>query len=338
MPALPALLAARPLLYRGGMRNRRVTVLGASGFIGRYVVRRLAAEGAVIAAVSRHARDAGYLKPMGDVGQIALIEADLRDDRALAAVTQHADIVINLIGILFERGRQKFSALHAELPGRLAAQARAAGVKQIVHLSALGADPAAPAAYARTKAAGEAALRAGFPQATVLRPSIVFGPEDAFFNLFAALARYAPALPLIGGGMTRFQPVYVGDVADAVMAALARPDAAGKTFELAGPRTFTFKELMQLMLREIDRSCWLVSIPFGLASLEAWFLEWLPVPLLTRDQVRMLMRDNVAASGAAGLGDLGITPTSLELILPTYLDRYRRGGRKAPLKTTIQAP
>ena len=320
------------------MRDRRVTVLGASGFIGRYVVKRLAAEGAVITAVSRHASDAGYLKPMGDVGQIALIEADVRDDRALAAVTAHADVVINLVGILFERGRQRFAALHAELPGRLANLARAAGVKQLVHLSALGADAAAPALYARTKSAGEAALRAGYPQATILRPSIVFGPEDAFFNLFAALARYSPVLPLIGGGMTRFQPVYVGDVADAVLAVLARPDAAGKTFELAGPRTFTFKELMQLMLREIGRPRWLVSVPFALASFEAWFFEWLPVPLLTRDQVRMLMRDNVAAGGAAGLGDLGITPTALELVLPTYLDRFRRGGRKIPLRTTIQAP
>jgi NADH dehydrogenase len=309
------------------MSYRRVTVLGASGFIGRYVVKRLAAQGALVCAVSRHASDARFLRPMGDVGQIAPIDADLRDDAALAAVIAGAEIVVNAVGILYERGAQRFDTLHHQLPRRIAVEARAAEVKQVVHISAIGADPQSTSTYARSKAAGEAALRAELPAAIVLRPSIVFGPEDSFFNRFAALARIAPALPLIGGGRTRFQPVYVGDVADAVLAALARPDAEGGVFELGGPEALSFKELMQLMLRTLRRRRLLVPVPFGLASLKAAFLEYLPTPPLTRDQVRMLHQDNVAAPGMPGLAELGITPTALELILPTYLDKYRRGGR-----------
>jgi uncharacterized protein YbjT (DUF2867 family) len=309
------------------MAYRRVTVLGASGFVGRYVVKRLAAQGALVCAVCRHASDAGFLKPMGDVGQIAPIDADLRDDQALAAVIAGADAVVNAVGILYERGAQSFDALHHLLPRRIAVEARAAEVKHLVHLSAIGADPQSPAAYARSKAAGEAALRREFPAAVVLRPSIVFGPEDSFFNRFAAIARIAPALPLIGGGNTRFQPVYVGDVADAIVAALTRPDAPGRVYELGGPEVLSFRELMQLLLREVRRKRLLVPIPFGLAMVKAAFLEWLPVPPLTRDQVRLLRRDNVASPGMPGLAELGITPTALELILPTYLDRYRRGGR-----------
>ncbi len=313
------------------MAYRRVTVLGASGFIGRYVVKRLAADGDVIAAVSRNASDAGFLKPMGDVGQIALIDADLNDERALAAVVAGADIVVNAVGILYERGVSTFASLHHRLPERLGLAARAAGVKQIVHFSAIGADAQSPSAYARSKAAGEAALRAGFPGAVVLRPSIVFGPEDAFFNRFGAMARVLPALPLIGGGATRFQPVYVGDVADAAMAVLARPDDSLRRFDLAGPVVLTFRELMELMLKTIGRKRLLVPIPFVLATIEAAFLEHLPDPPLTRDQVRMLRRDNVPTPGIPGLAELGITPTALELILPTYLDRFRRAGRNPQL-------
>jgi len=309
------------------MSYRRVTVLGASGFIGRYVVKRLAAQGALICAVCRHASDARYLRPMGDVGQIAPIDANVCDDQALAAVIAGADAVVNAVGILYERGAQRFDALHHQLPRRIAIEARAAEVKHLVHVSAIGADPQSPSAYGRSKAAGEAALRVEFPAAVVLRPSIVFGPEDMFFNRFAALARIAPALPLIGGGKTRFQPVYVGDVADAAVAALARPDAQGRVFELGGPEVLSFKELMRLLLRALHRRRLLVPVPFGLAMVKAAFLEWLPTPPLTRDQVRMLERDNVAAPDIPGLADLGIAPTALELMLPTYLDKYRRGGR-----------
>jgi|SRR5579862_6747921 len=309
------------------MMARRVTIVGASGFIGRYVVKRLAAEGAVICAMSRHARDAGFLRPMGDVGQVATFDADINDERALAAVIAGSDVVINSVGILSERGKQTFEALHHQGPARLARLAKAAGVRHFVHISSISADSTAPAAYARTKAAGEAAIRAAFADAVILRPALVFGPEDSFFNRFAAMARYLPALPLIGGGHTKFQPVYVGDVAAAVAAVLSRADASGKTYELAGPAVFDLRQLFALMLHVIGRNRLLISVPFGLASFEAFFLELLPKPLLTRDQVRLLKHDAVAKAGAPGLAELGIAPESLELVLPTYLDRYRRAGR-----------
>ncbi len=309
------------------MIPRRITIVGASGFIGRYVVKQLAAEGATIAACSRHARDAGFLRPMGDVGQVATFDADIADESTLAAVIAGSDAVINAVGILYERGKQNFAAVHHRGPARLAALAKAAGVRQFVHISSISADPAGPSAYARSKAAGEDAVRAAFADAVILRPSLVFGPEDSFFNRFAAMARYVPALPLIGGGRSKFQPVYVGDVAAAVAAVLARGDAAGRTYELAGPVAFELKQLFALMLHVIGRRRLLLPIPFELASFEAFFLEFLPKPPLTRDQVRLLKRDAVARPGALGLAELGITPQVLELALPSYLDRYRRADR-----------
>jgi uncharacterized protein YbjT (DUF2867 family) len=312
------------------MTPRQIAIFGASGFIGRYVVRDLARDGAVIAACCRHASSAGFLRPMGDVGQISPLSADLGDERALAAVVAGADAVVNLVGILYERGKQRFDLVHHRGPARLAAVAKSAGVKRLVHVSALAADPKSSSAYARSKAEGEAAVRAAFPSAIILRPSLVFGPEDNFFNRFAALARFAPALPLIGGGATKFQPVYVGNVAAAISAALARDDTDGKTYELAGPAVFSMRQLFELMLHIIGRKRALISIPFGLASLQACFLEFLPQPLLTRDQVRMLRHDTVATQGAPGLAELGVTPTALELVLPTYLERFRRQGRLRP--------
>ncbi|HEX3973481.1 MAG TPA: complex I NDUFA9 subunit family protein [Stellaceae bacterium] len=312
------------------MTSRRIAVFGASGFVGRYVVRDLARDGAVIAACARHAASAGFLRPMGDVGQIAPFSADLRDERALAAVVAGCDAVVNLVGILYESGKQRFDLAHHRGAGQLATLAKSAGVKRFVQISALSADPNSSASYARSKAAGEAAVRAAFPSATILRPSLVFGPEDNFFNRFAAMARVSPVLPLIGGGATKFQPVYVGDVAAAVSAALSRDDAEGKTYALAGPAIFSLRQLFEMILQVTARKRLLMSVPFGVASLEACVLEWLPNPLLTRDQVRMLRHDSVATSGMPGLAELGITPTALELILPTYLDRFRRFGRFKP--------
>lgn len=310
---------------------RRATVFGGTGFIGRYVVKRLAQRGVTITVASRHARRGNYLQPMGDVGQIVLLDGDIGDEDFAAASMAGVDLVVNLVGILAESGKQRFDALQHRGAARLARLATAAGVERFVQFSAIGADAASPARYGKSKAEGEAAVHAAFPGAIILRPSIVFGPEDQFFNRFAEMTRLSPFLPLIGGGTTKFQPVYVGDVADATMAALDRPEAAGRTYELGGPRIYSFAELMRLMLREIDRpGLPLVPIPFELASLQAAILEHLPGKLLTRDQVRMLKRDNVVSPGARTLTDLGILPTAPEVILQSYLERFRRGGRFSP--------
>lgn len=308
------------------MAVKLATVFGGSGFIGRYVVQRLAKHGWLVRVAVRRPDEALFLKTMGDVGQITPVAANLRHQGSVEAAVMGADAVVNLVGLLYESGRQRFDAIHVEGARRAAEAAHRAGATRFLHLSAIGADPASPAAYGRTKAAGEKAVLAAFPGATIFRPSIVFGPEDAFFNRFAELARLLPALPLIGGGHTRFQPVYVGDVADAAMAALESAAAQGKTFELGGPRIYSFRELMEILLKEIQRRRLLLPLPFALASLQAAFMEFLPVPPLTRDQVQLLKRDNVVSPGMPGLKDLGIEPTALEPIIPTYLARYRPGG------------
>ena len=308
------------------MALQRVAVIGASGFIGRYVVKRLAACGTAVAAIQRDVDAAKFLVPMGDVGQIARISVDIADERRLAAALAGADALVSLVGILHETGRRSFEAVHHHGAARIGRLAAAAGVRRVVHVSALGADPGATAAYLRSKAAGETALRAAYPMAVILRPSVVFGPEDDFFNRFARLAVRLPAVPLIGGGRTRFQPVYVGDVADAVMRALDEPAAAGRIYELGGPRIYTFRRLIELVLAETHRRRFLVPVPAALLRLPAAILERLPNPPLTRDQLRMLEHDSVVAPDALTLADLGLAATSIEAILPTYLDRYRRGG------------
>lgn len=305
-------------------------VFGGSGFVGRYMVKRLAQRGYVVRVGVRDPDRATFLKPMGNLGQIVPMAASVRDDASVAALVAGAEVVVNCVGILYETGSQTFQALHAEAPGRIGRAAAAAGVGHVVHVSAIGADAASPSVYARTKAEGEAALRAAFPGAVVLRPSIVFGPEDNFFNQFAALAQVLPALPMFGGGSTRFQPVYVGDVADAAMAALDRAEAAGKTYELGGPKIYTFREILEFILRTTGRKRFLVSIPYSVGALQARLFELLPKPLLTRDQLLLLQRDNVVSPGALTLADLGIAPKAVEAIVPTYLARFRRGGPRAP--------
>jgi NADH dehydrogenase len=314
------------------MRNRLITIFGGTGFIGGHLVRRLAARGARLWVVSRNPAHGARLQPMGNVGQIVVERADLGSEAALGRMLDGAFAVINLIGILYETRRQTFPAIHAELPGRIARVAAAAGVERLVQVSAIGADLEAASAYARSKAEGERAVRAAFPRATILRPSIVVGPSDGFFNRFAAMARLLPALPLIGGGRTRFQPVYVGDVADAIVAALERDDAPGRTYELGGPQVYSFAELMRYMLEVIGRRRLLVPVSFELASLQARLLELAPVPPLTRDQVELLKVDNVVAAGAATLGDLGLAPTPIELVVPGYLARYRASSARAAVR------
>jgi uncharacterized protein YbjT (DUF2867 family) len=307
------------------MKHHRVAILGGAGFIGRYVVKRLAERGDVLTVGGRTAASARFLKLKGDVGQVGLVNLAIDDQSALPAFVANNDTVVNLVGILHQSGAQRFDMVHHVGPARLARLAREAGVQRFVHLSAIGADARSSSAYARTKAAGEEAVRDAFPTATILRPSIVFGPEDQFFNRFAALATISPVLPLVGGE-TRFQPVYVGDVADAVVRVIDDPTTAGRTYELGGPKIYTFRALIELLLAQIRRKRLLLDIPFGLATLQARLMSILPNPPLTPDQVEMLKRDNIVSSGALTLAALGITPTSVEAILPSYVDRFRRGG------------
>ena len=311
------------------MELRNVTVFGGSGFLGRYIVQRLAQQGARVRVATREPEAARFLQPLGVVGQIMPVQANLLHEASVRRAVEGAEAVVNCVGVLFERGKQRFGALHVTGARRVALAAAEAGAQRLLHISALGADPEAPSVYARSKAAGEAAVRDAFPQAVILRPSVVFGPEDDFFNRFAALARMLPALPLIGGGETRFQPVYVGDVAEAAAKLLADEQASG-LWELGGPRVYTFKELMQLVLRETGRRRWLVPLPFGVAKFQAAFLQFLPRPPLTPDQVELLRRDNVVAEGARTLADVGVIPTPAEAIVSTYLARYRRGGKLTP--------
>ena len=311
--------------------NRLVTVFGGSGFVGRNVVRALVRDGWRVRAAVRRPDLAGHLQPLGSVGHIHAVQANLRYPDSVAAAVRGADAVVNLVGILHKSGRQSFDAVHAFGAEVVAECAAEAGATALVHMSAIGADAESSSAYARTKAAGERAVLGAFPTAVILRPSIVFGPGDAFFNRFAGMARMFPALPLIGGGHTRFQPVYVADVAAAVAVALAGRATPGTVYELGGPEVFTFRELMEFILRETGRKRLLVPVPFWLAILEAWFLQRLPKPLLTVDQVRLLKRDNVVSEAAAASGrtleGLGIAAHSIEAIVPAYLDRFRKSGQ-----------
>ena len=307
--------------------SRLVTIFGGTGFIGRSVVQQLARRDWLIRVAVRRPREARALQPLGGVGQITPFPAKVQDASTVNAAVGGADAVLNLTGILYEKGDQTFHAVHVAGAGNVARAATDAGVENLVHMSALGADPASPAAYASSKGRGEAASREAFPAVSIVRPSIVFGPEDDFFNRFARMALMSPLLPLIRGGETRFQPVYIGDVAEAITRCLQDRDTDGKTFELGGPSTYSFRELLELMLEEIDRRRLLLPLSFDLASLIASFLERLPVPPMTRDQVRMLRTDNVVHEDALSLHHLGIAPTALETILPTYMDCYRLGGR-----------
>ena len=308
---------------------RVATVFGGAGFIGRHLVRQLAQRDWRVRVASRNPKRALFLKPSGAVGQIAPIYANIHDDASVAAAVRDSDYVINLVGILYESGRETFQAVHADAAGRIARAARDAGAQRFIQVSAMGASDQSEARYAQTKAAGEAAVLDAFPEASILRPSVIFGPEDNFFNQFGEMARMSPFLPLIGGGRTRFQPVYVGDVADAVMACLDDPGTKGRVYDLGGPQVYSFKEILQIVMRETRRRRLLLTLPWGVANLQARVFQMLPKPLLTVDQVTLLKTDNVASGDLPTLTDLGIEPTTVEVIVPTYLWRFRPGGRFA---------
>ena len=310
------------------MATRSVaTVFGGSGFIGRYVVKRLAAAGHIVRVAGRDMEASKPLMMAGRVGQVVPLYVSLSNQGAVERAVEAADLVVNLVGILAESRKGDFQRIQAEGPARIARAAAAAGVQRMVQVSAIGADANSPSEYAKTKAAGEAGVRASLPGATVLRPSLVFGAEDKFFNRFGSMAMTLPVMPVIEGG-SRFQPVYVGDVADAVMAALTREDVAGQTYELGGPKVWTFRELLAWILHETHRNRPLVTIPPGLARIQARLGELVPGKPFTRDQLLLLGRDNVVTPGAKGLAELGITATPIEMIVPEYLDRYRPGGGK----------
>jgi uncharacterized protein YbjT (DUF2867 family) len=307
-----------------------VTVFGGSGFLGRHLVRALARRDYRIRVAVRRPDLAGHLQPLGRVGQIHAVQANVRYPDSVTAAARHADVVINLVGILFERGARTFPAVHAEGADAVARAASTIGARMI-HVSAIGADANSPSQYARTKAAGEAAVRAAVPAATMFRPSIMFGPEDNFFNRFAAMARLSPVLPLVGGGHTRFQPVFVGDVAEAIARAADGEAVAGATYELGGPEVKTFRELMEFVLATTGRRRLLLPLPFSLATFQATFLQLLPKPLLTPDQVKLLKVDNVVSPEAERerrtLPALGIAPTTIAAVVPTYLWRFRKHGQ-----------
>ena len=307
-----------------------VTVFGGSGFLGRHVVRALAKRGYRIRVAVRRPDLAGHLQPLGRVGQIHAVQANLRYPSSVEAAARDADVVVNLVGVLFERGRQRFEAVQSFGAEAVALAASAYGAR-LVHISSIGADQKATSLYARSKGIGEKLVLAAMPAASILRPSIVFGPEDDFFNRFAAMARMSPALPLVGGGHTRFQPVFAGDVAAAVVAAIEGKARPGQAYELGGPDVKTFKELMQFVLATIERRRLLVPIPFALAKFQAFFLQFLPTPLLTPDQVELLKRDNVVSDEARREGRtleaLGVDPVAMATIVPTYLWRFRKAGQ-----------
>jgi len=324
--------------------RRIITVFGASGFIGRHLVRRLANAGWVVRAACRDTEDAQFLRTMGDVGQVIPWGANVTDPVSVRVALEGAEAAVNLVGILYESGKATFDRIHTDSAKLIAQTAAELGIQNFVHMSALGASNESDAAYARSKAAGEDAVMAALPTANIVRPSVVFGPEDNFFNTFASLSRFSPVLPVIGApafpkislggqdgfgidflgdGGPKFQPVYVGDVADAIVACLSDDSIAGQAFELVGPRVYSFADIMRLVLHNTSRKRILMPLPFWIAEIEAIFLGLLPKPLLTTDQVKLLQTDNVASGDVPGLDALGVSQTPAEAILPTYLRRYR---------------
>ncbi|HRX37106.1 MAG TPA: complex I NDUFA9 subunit family protein [Aestuariivirga sp.] len=311
--------------------EKLITIIGGSGFLGRHIVRALARRGYRIRVACRRPDLAGHVQPLGNVGQIMPVQANVRYPASLAAACEGAYAVVNLTGVLYSGSAQSFDAIHAFGAEASAKAAKAAGAKVFIQMSALGADADSRSDYARTKAEGEARARAAFPGAIVLRPSVVFGPEDGFFNKFAALSRFSPVLPLIGGGETKFAPVFVGDVAEAVARLIDKGQADGRSYELGGPEVFSFRQLMEFTLDTIGRSRLLVPVPWLAAKLQAAVLGLLPHPLLTIDQVELLKSDNVVSAKAAAEGrtleGLGIASRGIEAIVPSYLYRYRKAGQ-----------
>lgn len=306
--------------------DKIVTVIGGSGFVGRYIVQLLAKSGYRVRVAVRNPNNALDLTVSGTVGQVVPVQCNVRNLASVRAVVKGADYVINCVGILYESGAQTFESTQFKGAQNVAIACKEAGITKLVHISALGANKQSPSEYAQTKALAEEAILESMPNSTILRPSIIIGVEDNFFNMFARIAGISPALPLIGFGKTKFQPVYVADIAKAVVHAMEDIKTDGKTYELGGTKTYSFKQLMEMMLYEIGKKRFLIGIPFWAAKIKAFFLEFLPKPLLTRDQVELLKTDNVVSQDALTFQDLSITPTDIEIVLPTYLRMYRKAA------------
>ena len=302
------------------MASKRATIFGGSGFLGRHIVKHLAAEGTSVRVAVRHPERASFLERLGRDGQIELVHADVWDEKTVARAVKQSASVINTVGHYVENGRATFDAVHGQGALHVARQAQQAGAKRLIHISGLGADPASDSPYVRARGIGEVLVKGAFDGVTFFRPSVIFGPDDAFFNTLADMARQTPILPLFGTGRTNLQPVHVEDVAEACVKVLADPSTQGKLYELGGPRVYTYKALLRLMLKQAGKRRVLVPVPFFIWDILAALMAFLPNPPLTRDQVMLMKGDNVLDGNALKLEDLGIVPASVEEILPTYIN------------------
>jgi len=311
------------------MQNNQkiIAIFGAGGFLGKHLMRQLTKLGYRIKVATRNPYLKGYLKPLGNPGQIELFKTNIFDPEDVKRVLKNCDLVINLIGILYETKKQKFNLIHSQFPYLLSKLCSELEIKNLVHVSALGAKEKHISKYAQSKFEGEKNIQDTFKPSVILRPSIVFGPEDKFFNTFASIAQFSPFLPLIGGGRTKFTPIYVGDVAKAIVKALELNNSKPKIYELGGPENYSFKELMEILLTEIKKKRFLISVPFAFAKFQSYFLQMMPNPLLTPDQVELLKYNNVVSGDYPTLKDLGITGTKIQNILPKYIYRFRAGGQ-----------
>ena len=311
------------------MQNNQkiIAIFGAGGFIGKHLMRQLTKLDYRIKVATRNPYLKGYLKPLGNPGQIELFKTNIFDSEDVKKIIKNCDFVINLVGILYETRKQKFDQVHSQFPYLLSNLCNEQGIKNLVHISALGVKEKHNSLYMQSKLEGEKNIQDTFKSSVILRPSVVFGPEDKFFNTFASLTQFSPALPLIGGGKTKFAPIYVGDVAKAIVKAVEINNSEPKIYEIGGPENYSFKELMEILLREIKKKRFLIPIPFGFAKFQSYFLQMLPNPLLTPDQVELLKYHNIVSGDHPTLKDLGITGTPIQSILSKYIYRFREGGQ-----------
>ena len=311
------------------MQNNQkiIAIFGAGGFLGKHLMRQLTKLDYRVKVATRHPYLKGYLKPLGNPGQIELFKTNIFNSESIRQVLKNCDLAINLVGILYETRKQKFNQIHSQFPYLLSNLCNEIVIKNLVHVSALGVKEKHTSQYMQSKLQGEKNIQDTFKPSVILRPSVVFGPEDKFFNTFASLAQFSPVLPLIGGGKTKFAPIYVGDVAKAIVKALELNNPEPKIYELGGPESYSFKELMEILLAEIKKKRFLVPVPFGFAKFQSYFLQMMPNPILTPDQVELLKHNNVVSGDYPILKDLGITGTSIKTILPKYIYRFRRGGQ-----------